>query len=129
MTPPTDPDPASPLPDAQRAAETLRWWIEAGVDLAIDETPHDRFADPPPAPRKAGPAAAPIAPAMPTTRVDPIAAAPDDARRSASVLAAGAQSLDELRGLLENFDGCGLKATATRLVFSDGAPDARLMLV
>ena len=27
--------------------------------------------------------------------------------------------------LLEKFDGCGLKATATQLVFADGAPDAR----
>ena len=31
--------------------------------------------------------------------------------------------------MLEKFDGCGLKATATRLVFADGAPDARIMLV
>ena len=35
------------------------------------------------------------------------------------------QTLDELREVLEKFDGCGLKATATQLVFSDGAPDAR----
>ena len=30
---------------ARRAAEALRWWIEAGVDIALDETPHDRFAE------------------------------------------------------------------------------------
>ena len=29
----------------RRATEILRWWREAGVDLAMDETPHDRFAE------------------------------------------------------------------------------------
>ncbi len=28
---------------ARRAAEAVRWWIEAGVDIALDETPHDRL--------------------------------------------------------------------------------------
>ena len=31
--------------------------------------------------------------------------------------------------MLEAFEGCGLKATATQLVFADGNPEARLMLV
>ena len=34
-----------------------------------------------------------------------------------------------LRALLENFDGCALKSTATRLVFADGNPQARIMFV
>jgi DNA polymerase len=40
-----------------------------------------------------------------------------------------AQSLDELRAMLERFEGCALKATATQLVFADGNPDARVMFV
>jgi DNA polymerase len=115
-------DPLTP----QRAAEVLRWWVEAGVDIALDEAPHNRFVErPAPLPPKA----APVAPARPAVRTEPAPAAPDDARRSAASIASGAQSLEELRDLLEKFDGCGLKATATRLVFSDGAPDARIMLV
>jgi uracil-DNA glycosylase len=43
--------------------------------------------------------------------------------------AAGAQSLDELRALLEGFQGCALRATATQLVFADGNPAARVMFV
>lgn len=43
--------------------------------------------------------------------------------------AKSAGSLVELREILENFEGCALKATATRLVFADGNPEARLMLV
>jgi len=107
------------------AAEALRWWAEAGVDIALDDARHDRFAEPAP------PAAVPVAAAAPAPmpRIEPVAAPAEDARRSAAALAAGARNLDELRDALEKFDGCGLKATATRLAFSDGAPDARIMLV
>src|SRR6266853_1185500 len=38
-------------------------------------------------------------------------------------------TLEALRALLENFDGCALKHTATRLVFADGNPQARIMFV
>ena len=34
-----------------------------------------------------------------------------------------------MRALLEDFTGCGLRATATRLVFADGNPAARVMFV
>jgi DNA polymerase len=37
--------------------------------------------------------------------------------------------LDELRALLEAFEGCMLRATATQLVFADGNPAARVMFV
>jgi uracil-DNA glycosylase len=43
--------------------------------------------------------------------------------------ARNAQTLDDLQALLANFAGCGLRATATQLVFADGNPDARLMFV
>ena len=43
--------------------------------------------------------------------------------------ARNAASLDELRGILETFEGCALRATATRLAFCDGNPKGRLMLV
>ena len=117
------PKASNPL-TAEEAGQVLRWWAEAGVDLALDEAPHDRFAELPPPRPKAAPAAPP-----PAARVEPTAAPADDARRSAAALAGAAQSLDELRDALEKFDGCGLKATATRLAFSDGAGDARIMLV
>jgi len=40
-----------------------------------------------------------------------------------------AASLDELRDLLMAFEGCALRATATQLVFADGNPQSRIMLV
>ncbi|MFZ1964019.1 MAG: uracil-DNA glycosylase, partial [Roseiarcus sp.] len=72
-----------------------------------------------------------VEPPMPAP-ADPapaLTAPPDEAQRSAREAAAAARSLEELRAALERFQGCGLKATATQLVFADGAPEARIMLV
>ena len=43
--------------------------------------------------------------------------------------AKSAKTLDELRTILDRFNGCGLKATATQLVFADGNPQSRVMFV
>jgi DNA polymerase len=43
--------------------------------------------------------------------------------------AKSAKTLDALHPLLESFNGCALKATATQLVFGDGNPQAHVMLV
>jgi DNA polymerase len=57
-------------------------------------------------------------------------AVPDEAQAAlARELAASAATLDELRRLLEAFDGCNLKFTATRTVFADGNPEAPLMVI
>ena len=58
-----------------------------------------------------------------------IALAPDQAIASAREAARTAPSLEALREMLEKFDGCALKHTATRLVFADGNPQARVMFV
>jgi uracil-DNA glycosylase len=55
--------------------------------------------------------------------------APDAAALEASDLARKAGSLAELRDLMASFEGCALKATASKLCFADGNPKARLMLV
>jgi uracil-DNA glycosylase family 4 len=115
---------------ARRAAEALRWWIEAGVDIALDETPHDRFAESAalPAPKAVASAPAMVAAAARTSPAA-LVAPPDEAARSAGEAARAARTLDELRAALEAFQGCSLKATATQLVFADGAPEASIMLV
>ena len=55
--------------------------------------------------------------------------APDEAAMAARAAAKNAKTLDELRAILDKFDGCALKATATQLVFADGNPQARVMFV
>ncbi len=43
--------------------------------------------------------------------------------------ARNADTLDDLRALLGDFEGCALRATATQLVFADGNPQSRVMFV
>ena len=59
----------------------------------------------------------------------PMALGTHEAAASARELAAAADSLDALKDAIARFDGMPLKATATNLVFADGNPKARLMLV
>ncbi|MGD0334570.1 MAG: uracil-DNA glycosylase [Xanthobacteraceae bacterium] len=54
---------------------------------------------------------------------------PEAAVMSAHAAAKSAKTLDELRALLEAFEGCMLRATATQLVFADGNPTGRVMFV
>ncbi len=120
------------LTDERRQAleALLEFYAEAGVDLAVDEAPHDRFAPPPkaePQPEARPQAARPAIAAVQRTPAAP--AAPDEAAGEARQRAASARTLEELRAILESFDGCSLKATANRLVFADGTPGARVMLV
>jgi DNA polymerase len=113
----------------------LDFHVEAGVDLALDETPHNRFAEPTAAPAQPKPQEprrqAPQAAAPPPTRTLPkmAAAAPEDVATMARELARDAQSLEELEALLREFDGCALKFSAKNLAFADGNPQGRVMLV
>jgi uracil-DNA glycosylase family 4 len=109
----------------QAAAELLNWYVAMGVDAPLDEIPHDRLAE---ARAALGPAAPPPAP-EPTTRPAFAAADAGDVAAQARLLARSASTLDELRTLLEQFDGCALRTTAKSLVFADGNPQARLMFV
>jgi DNA polymerase len=58
-----------------------------------------------------------------------MALAPDAAVMAAREAARTAASLDELRNILQGFEGCALRMTAKQLVFADGNPQARVMFV
>ena len=111
------------------ARDLLDFYTEAGVDAVLGEEPVDRFALAEPAPPvRARPAAKPEFTAR-ASSAGPAPPAPDEAALAAREAAKSAKTLDELRGILDKFDGCALKATASRLVFADGNPKARVMLV
>jgi DNA polymerase len=126
------------LPDRAKAArDILAFYIEAGVDVAIGETPNDYLAgdpaplapvqaDTPPTAVTVEPLRRASIPASPPPTAPPAAEAAIMAAREA---ARSAKSMEELRAILEGFEGCSLKATASRLVFADGNPQARLMFV
>jgi uracil-DNA glycosylase len=128
------------------AQELIAFYHEAGVDVAIGEEPIDRLAeDMPPAlgapENNAASATTPTAtrerarfsssaPPANRARAEPQApAAPEAAIMAAREAARSAASLEELRAILDRFEGCALRATATQLVFADGNPQARLMFV
>lgn len=124
---------AEPMPSPR---EILAFYAEAGVDCAIGEEPVNYLADEAPAPRDDVTATPRIERVSPTSALRPAPVAPaaappppETAIMSARDAARSAQSLDDLRALLESFDGCALKLTASRLVFADGNPQARLMFV
>ncbi len=115
---------------APNVLELLTFYLEAGVDCALTEEPVNRLSDPdvvpatmetaPPKPVRT------IAATIPAARGE-AAPAPEAAILSARDAARTAPTLEILRALLENFDGCALRHTATRLVFADGNPQARIM--
>lgn len=130
-------------PDHARAArELLTFYAEAGVDGALGEEAKDWLSieEPAPEPLARGPIAQPNAetagrpaaqPAPPSRAAPPRPAPPpaDAAVMAAREAARNAANLDELRNILDHFDGCGLKVSASRLVFADGNPQSRLMLI
>ncbi len=110
-------------------AALLRWYLDAGVDECIGEEPVDRFKAPPPAPPRA-PAAPPAAVGRPlATSAAPAPSAPAVPLSFGPHPADAATSVAELRSLIEAFDGCGLKQFASKTVFADGNPSARVMFV
>jgi uracil-DNA glycosylase family 4 len=124
---------------APQAMEALRWWMRVGVTDALDEAPRDRFVEGPASVQDrydARKVSAPIPPSPPA-RETPVhvsrqvlgTQSPDEGERSARALAEAAADLETLRGAMADFEGCALKRTATQLVFADGVPGSRVMLV
>ncbi len=104
--------------------EALDWYLWAGVDETCSDLPcltaQKSFKVSVPSP-----AVAPAVSAKPTISVQSFSAVSKNARE----LCAKAQSLQELRDIMLNFEGCNLKKTAASTVFGDGADKARVMLI
>lgn len=119
------------IEDWHAAHAALQWQVDLGVDEWVLDAPINRYdlpeltrpavvapAQPPVSPRTPQPVAAPVV-MMPT--VDPVAV---------SRHAAGqARTLEELRAALAAFDHCELKRGARNLVFADGRPGARVLIL
>ena len=107
--------------------EALRLQWEWGAEEALLESPQDRRQKAPPAspmPSAAPKPARPVAPPQ-RLRAPALPAAPSEAAE----IAAAAGDLEALQTAMASFTGCALRDTATQLVFADGAPDARLMVI
>ncbi len=116
------------MADREKLAAALAWQIAAGADEAIGERPLDRYAAAAPKPPPPATVEAPVTP-PPAPAPAPPPAPPAETDSDARALADAANTLDELRAALMSFEGCALKHTATNLVFADGNPEARLMVL
>jgi uracil-DNA glycosylase len=99
--------------DQLNPADIVRFYLEAGVDTPLLDEPVNRLAET----RDKPAAAAAAKPAMSTPTIIP------------DVDVSSVQTLDDLKAMIEAYEGCGLKKTATQVVFSDGVPGSRVMLV
>ncbi len=138
--------------DADKAArELLAFYLEAGADTPVGETPVDRFAGDIPAEmtrpmvRDAGQSPAPYHEAGVSPRPEErsagsrlegraapnasVPSSPDIAAMAAREAVKDIRTLEELRAALDAFEGCALKGTAKQLVFADGNPKAKIMFV
>ncbi len=101
----------------------LRWHLDAGVDETIGDVPVDRYA----------PVVAPplqtMSPPVAARSVQTTVATPAVTHQSSAHIAQNCKTLAELKATVESYDGCALKAFATRTVFADGQPNARVMVI
>lgn len=107
--------------DFPTAKALLEWQIDLGVTEAIGESPLNRYEEA----ARAKPASAPVAAAAIPAVVD---AAPDPVAVARQV-AQGAADLAALRAGLAAYEFCELKKGARNLVFADGNPAARVMII
>lgn len=127
--------------DSIHPAELLQFYIDCGADEAVGDDAPDRTQLTAAAAEamEATPQATggkPPLPDMPAAlALKTPAPAPAEgvgtleAMGDAKSLAAAANTLEELKAALESFKGLSLKRTATQIVFADGNPKARVMLV
>lgn len=106
--------------DYHTAKALLDWQVELGATEAICDAPVNRYEVPE---KVAAPVAAKPAPMQPVPRAvsDPVA--------DATAAARGADTLEALQAALAAFEHCELKRGARNLVFSDGNPAARVMII
>lgn len=120
--------------DPDSALAALAWQVELGADEAIGERPVNRYQEAlPPA---QDPVAAPQsssrggsgASSAPASRPDPSALL-GHAVAAARTAAEGANSLATLREALDSYPHCELRKGAKSLVFADGNPAARVLVL
>ena len=111
----------------------LEWQVELGVSEPIGEQPVNRYdmpaAAPKPAPQAAAQAAAQARGNTPPVRPVAMAEVEVDGIGEAARVARAATTLDDLRDAIATFEHCALKRGAHNLVFCDGTPKARVMVI
>lgn len=122
--------------DQNQMIAALQWYADHGVIDALEDAPVDRTILIEPAPTIEMSAQTQSS-QTPATSQQPITAqAPQttflgksDAYDEALKVATQADTLEELKAAILNFDGIAIKKTATNMVFADGNPKADIMVI
>lgn len=120
------------LSDWHAAQAALLWQVDLGVDEWVLDAPLNRYdlaeavkpapMVPPAAPAAAGRAPVPVPPPpADLPKIDTVA--------EARACAARARTLDELRTAVAGFEHCDLRRGARNLVFAQGVPGARVLVI
>lgn len=141
------PDNSQEREERQALLQALAWQLEMGADEALEDEAPDHYevsrahhrekvtranlanaAQPQKTPARAAGPSTPPEPAVFEPKAGKLQsneAAVTEAREAA----AAAKDLAALRAAVESFEGCSLKKTAMSCVFSDGNPEADLMIL
>lgn len=109
--------------------EVLYWYMLGGVDEICGEEPYNALKKdviPPQESTQGGSISATDA-LRPATTL--LAQTNNAACNNARELCAKARTLDDLKAMLENFEGCSLKFSANSTVFGYGNPSAEVMFI
>lgn len=115
--------------DFHTARALLEWQVELGATEAIGDAPVNRY-ELDAGPQKTSQEKTVSQGAAGAARAIPVAPAQQsDPADVAQAMAASAGDLDALRQAIDAFELCDLKRGARSLVFADGNPSARVMII
>lgn len=112
--------------DYHQAKALLEWQIDLGATEAISETPINRYDVPQTQPKAHSKSEPEPKPQAVTQSSRP---PKQDVPALSRALAEAAHDLDALKQAIAGFEHCELKKGARSLVFSDGQPGARVMVI
>lgn len=107
--------------DYYTAEALLAWQVELGATEAMMDSPVNRYETPKEAPKPKAAAPEPAAVPVRKVEIDPAA----EAKKAVEAAA----DLDALKAAMTAFEHCELKRGARNLVFADGNPAARVMVI
>jgi DNA polymerase len=114
-------------------AALLEWYLQSGVDASCADAPSllqpQTIKAVPTTPTVQSPSLAGAAQPVARQAVASLAQTSIEACQNARQLCERASTLDELRQVMEKFEGCALKFTAKSTVFGHGPLNAPVMLV
>lgn len=122
-------DPVYEAPEGWHAAlAALAWQVDLGVGDVIGDSPVNRYDLVEAAAVAQVEAAVPVKVA-PVSLAIPVAKSGEAAVSAATAAAGAAGSLEALRSALAGFEHCEIKQGARSLVFGDGNPGARVLIL